>query len=165
MNRIVLVSLLLAGPAFCALTASGETLGGRMDVTAYVVANCRLTVPPLRFGNYDPLAAHATNPADASVDVVLNCTRDTTASVSFDRGLHGDATTRGLNGSTLNVLHYQIYRDPARSQVWGDGAEAMRVIMRGISTPEQLTVFGRIPPSQEVEPGPYTDVLTATVDF
>ena len=158
--------LLLAGVLATAVPAHGDSIGSRMDVSANVVANCRLVVPPLSFGTYDPLAAHAVQPADASVDVMLSCTRNTSASISFDFGLHATGPNgRGMNGPGAEVLQYQIYRDAARSQLWAQGTDATRFIAHGVSSPDQLTVFGRIPPRQEVEPGAYTDVLTATVDF
>ncbi len=143
-----------------------DSIGTRMEVTATVVPNCRLVVPPLSFGTYDPLAAHATQPADAAVEVTVNCTRNTTASLSFDLGLHAlSGSDRAMSGPGATALRYQIYRDPARSQVWSQGSEAMRLVAHGVGVRDQLTVFGRIPPSQEVDPGAYSDVLTATVDF
>ncbi len=155
---------------FLAMSVAGlaraDSLNTRMEVSASVLANCRLVVPPLSFGTYDPLSANANQPADASASVTLICTRNTTASVAFDLGLHPEnGSDRGMNGPGSEVLHYQIYRDPARSQIWSQGSEAVRVLTHGILTPDQLTVFGRIPPRQEVDPGAYTDVLTATVDF
>lgn len=166
MRQSGLIALLLAGILAAAAPAHGDSIGSRMDVSATVVANCRLVVPPLSFGTYDPLAANAVQPADASADVLLSCTRNTSASISFDFGLHSPGGNgRGMNGPAAEVLQYQIYRDAARSQLWAQGTDATRLIAHGVSSPDQLTVFGRIPPRQEVEPGAYTDVLTATVDF
>ena len=161
-----LTALLLATTIATAATAYGDSLGTRMDVSATVVTNCRLVVPPLSFGSYDPLAAHAAQPADASADFTVSCTRNTSASISFNFGLHSTTGNgRGMNGPGTEVLQYQIYRDAARSQIWSQGSDSFRLVTNGVSSPNQLTVFGRIPPRQEVEPGAYTDVLTATVDF
>lgn len=151
---------------FIAVAARADSIGTRMEVSANVIANCHLVVPPLSFGTYDPLVAQATQSADASVSVTVICTRNTTASVSFDLGLHSaNGSDRGMSGPGADVLHYQIYRDAGRSQIWSQGSEAMRIVTHGVLTPDELTVFGRIPPRQEVGPGAYTDVLTATVDF
>lgn len=166
MRQTGLIALLLAGSLAAAAPALGDSLGARMDVSATVITNCRVIVPPLSFGAYDPLAANALQPADASVDLTVSCTRNTSASVSFDFGLHpANGTGRGMNGPSADVLQYQIYRDAARSQIWAQGSDSYRILTHGVSSPDQLTVFGRIPPRQEVEPGAYTDVLTATVDF
>ena len=165
MRKLSYIIVLIATAAF-AVTGRADSLGERMDVTATVVANCRLTVPPLTFGAYDPLAAHAVQPDDASTILIVNCTRNTAASVALDFGHNAVSNgDRAMSGPGSVRLEYQIYRDAARSQVWANGADAVRFFSRGISNPEQLTVFGRILPRQEVEPGAYLDVLTATVDF
>ena len=160
-------TLLIAGSILAAAAiARADSVGARMDVTATVIVNCRLVVPPLSFGSYDPLAANAAQPADASATVTVTCTRNTNAALSFDFGLHPSGTSdRAMKGPGPETLRYQIYRDPARSQLWGQGGDAMRMLSKGIAQPEQLTVFGRIPPQQEIEPGVYNDVLTAAVDF
>jgi spore coat protein U-like protein len=104
-------------------------------------------------------------PADASTVISVTCTRNTGAAVSFDFGMNSaSGPDRGMSGGS-DVLRYQIYRDAARSLVWSRGADALQVVSRGVSSSELLTVFGRIPPNQEVAPGAYSDLLTATVDF
>jgi spore coat protein U-like protein len=165
-KRTIVALLIAAGSMAAATAARAGTVGARMDVTATVVVNCRLIVPPLAFGTYDPLAANAAQPADASAVVSVTCTRNTTAALSFDFGLHAASTSnRGMTGPGPETLQYQIYRDSARSQLWGSGGDAMQLLSKGIAQPQQFTVFGRIPPQQEIEPGAYSDVLTAAVDF
>jgi spore coat protein U domain-containing protein, fimbrial subunit CupE1/2/3/6 len=165
MRRLSLIVLVIAAAGFAA-SGRADTLGERMDVTANVVANCRLTVPPLSFGTYDPLDTNSVQPADASTIVIVSCTRNTSAFVALDFGRNAVSNgDRAMSGPGSEHLEYQIYRDAARSQVWANGADAVRFFSHGISTPEQITVFGRILPRQEVEPGAYIDVLTATVDF
>jgi len=160
--RLIFAFVLMSGmqPA-----ADAETVPAQMNVTATVVANCRLTVPPLNFGAYDPLGTHSVQPDDSSVVLTVTCTRNTAASVSFDDGMNSISGGRALAGPSASRLEYQIFRDPARTQTWSTGTDAMRFLSSGISNPEQLIVFGRILPKQEVEPGAYIDVLTATVDF
>jgi spore coat protein U-like protein len=155
--------LVIAASIFAVGTAvRADSIAARMDVTASVVANCRLTVPSLAFGIYDPLVANAAQPADVSAVVTVTCTRNTGASLSFDTGLHAQ---RSMSGRGAEGLHYDIYRDSAHSQIWGRGGDAIHLTSKGTNQPQQLMVFGRIPPRQEVEPGAYSDVLTAAVDF
>lgn len=160
-------TLLIAGSILAAAAvARAGSVGARMDVTATVVVNCRLVVPPLSFGSYDLLAANAVQPADASATVSVTCTRNTSAALSFDFGLHPpSASDRAMKGPGPEILRYQIFRDSARSLVWGQGGDAMQMLSKGIGQPDLFTVFGRIPPQQEIEPGVYNDVLTAAVDF
>jgi spore coat protein U-like protein len=110
--------------------------------------------------------ANASQPADASAVVIVSCTRNTSASLSFDFGVHAaGAGDRIMAGGGSDRLHYQIYRDAGRSQTWGQGGDALHIVSKAASQPQELTVFGRIPPQQEVGPGGYNDVLTAAVDF
>jgi spore coat protein U-like protein len=166
MRRSSLAAVVTMSILAAAGVARADSIGLRMDVTATVVANCRLVVPPLSFGTYDPLAANAAQPADAAVDVTINCTRNTVASLSFDLGIHSlTGGDRAMGGPSTSTLRYQIYRDAARSLVWSQGSHGLRITAHGVGVPDQFTVFGRIPPSQDVDPGAYSDVLTATVDF
>jgi spore coat protein U-like protein len=149
-----------------ALPAAASSITARMEVSVTVVANCRLSIPPLSFGVYDPLAGNSTEPADATTVITVNCTRSTGAAVSFDRGLNAAAgTARAMAGPAAQQLQYDIYRDAARSQVWSQGENAVRLVSQSTTTAEELTVFGRIPPRQEVAPGVYSDLIIATVDF
>jgi spore coat protein U-like protein len=167
MKKRGILALMLASSTFALATiARAGSISARMDVTATVVVNCRLSVPPLSFGTYDPLAANASQPADTSAIVTVTCSRNTTAALSFDFGLHAlGGSDRDMRGPGTDNLRYQIYRDSARSQGWGQGGDALRILSKGITQPDEVTVFGRIPPQQEVQPGAYSDALTAVVDF
>lgn len=155
----------------CASTAlvlpearAAERGTAKIAVSAVVEPNCRLAVEPLAFGNYDPLGAHTSSDLDASASMVLTCTRDSRASVVMDSGRNGAGRTRSLTFAG-NRLSYEIFRDPAHTQNWGGGADAMQVIAQGLRAPSELIVYGRIPGGQEVGAGSYTDVITATIDF
>lgn len=157
---------LLTTALLVAAAGRAGTVAARMQVTANVVPNCQLSVPALSFGTYDPLVTNATVPADAAAVVTVSCTRNTSATFSFDFGLHAANTEgRTMAGAGADRLRYDIYRDSSRSLVWGQGGQSLRVISKAATALQEFTVFGRIPPRQEVEPGAYNDVLTAAVDF
>lgn len=141
-----------------------KTLTAKIAVSAVVPPNCRLTVEPLAFGSYDPLGENSARDLDATASMILTCTRDSQASVVMDSGRNGSGRARSLAGAG-SQLTYEIYRDPARTQAWASGADALRVVSRGLQSPSELVVYGRIPRGQEVPAGGYTDVITATVDF
>ena len=153
------------------LTATSILADGRatakMDVTALVVSNCRMTLTPLSFGSYDPLGANATQELDATATLSLTCTRDSIATIAIDRGMNptgGNLTRRLASGNQR--LDYEIYRDPARTETWSAGTKALRYVSAsGISSINELLVYGRIPSGQDVASGNYNDVVTATVDF
>jgi len=135
-----------------------------LNVSAEVAANCRIAISNLAFGAYDPLAVHATQQLDGAADVTMLCTRSSRASITIDIGRNAVGSTRSLAGTDQHVT-YQLYRDSSRTQAWGGGTDGLQYVSEGIHKPQQLTVYGRIPPGQEVASGVYTDVVTATVDF
>lgn len=135
-----------------------------LTVSAEVVSNCVIATSNLAFGQYDPLAQNATQELSASANVTMLCTRATSAALSLDSGRNSVGPTRTLAGSSQHVS-YQLFRDAGRTQEWGGGVAGIQFISEGIHKPQQVTLYGRIPPGQEVVSGIYTDVVTATVDF
>src|SRR5207253_11226918 len=109
------------------------------------------------------LLGHATQQLDGAARMTMVCTRGAQAAIIIDSGRHSTGSNRALSGGTQRVS-YQLYRDEGRTQVWGGGS-ALQFVSNGVARPEQVTVYGRIPPGQEVQSGVYTDVVTATVDF
>jgi spore coat protein U-like protein len=68
--------------------------------------------------------------------------------------------TNGSGGS----LNYQLFRNSARSQVWGSGAEAQQVVLL-VPGSGNVPVYGRIPGSQNVAAGAYSDTVNVTLTF
>jgi spore coat protein U-like protein len=154
-----------------ALSAMNALADGRatvkLDVTAMVSPNCRMTLTPLNFGNYDPLGGNGSQELDATATLSLTCTRNSIATIAIDQGQNpaGGGLSRRL-ASGDQRLDYEIYRDAARTQTWSTGTNAVRYVSAaGISTSSDMMVYGRIPHGQEVAAGSYSDVVTATVDF
>ena len=135
-----------------------------LTVSAEVVSNCVIATTNLAFGQYDPLAANANQAADGSAALSVLCTRNTGATINLDSGRNPIGSSRTLAGSSQHVS-YQLYRDAGRTQEWGGNVGGLQFVSEGVSKPQQVTLYGRIPPGQEVASGLYTDVVTATVDF
>lgn len=145
---------------------AAEHLAATIEVSATVASNCRLTVNPLVFGSYDPLGSNSISALDATTPLMLTCTRDTQASINMDSGKNAvKGSPQRFLASGPPQLGYLVFRDSARTQNWGIGADALEFVSSGGKDGQSLTVFGRIPPGQEVPAGVYSDVLTATVDF
>jgi spore coat protein U-like protein len=144
---------------------AGQQVSRSFEVRAEVIPNCRLTLEPLVFGSYDPLVAHANTALDATSMMVVTCTRDTHATIMIDQGQNASVgTSNRVLVSSDQRLQYQLYRDSARTEVWGTGSNAFDFISPGVSG-SPLTIFARIPAGQSVAAGVYNDLVTATVDF
>jgi len=155
----------LAGCLVLGTSVNAATSSAPIEVSAEVVSNCVIATSNLAFGQYDPLASNSTQHLDASAAVTMLCTRATSAELSLDSGRNSSGATRTLAGSAQRVT-YQLYRDAGRTQEWGGGTSgSLQFVSEGIHKPQQVTLYGRIPPGQEVPSGMYSDVVMATVDF
>ncbi|MEA2329263.1 MAG: hypothetical protein QOE68_4222, partial [Thermoanaerobaculia bacterium] len=131
---------------------------------ATVSPDCTIAVSDLSFGQYDPLGEHSVRELDGSADMTMLCTRSARATIMLDWGRTPVGADRGMAFGLRRVV-YQLYRDSSRTQVWGSGAEGLQFLSLGVQSPQQFSVYARIPPGQEVASGTYTDVVMATVDF
>jgi len=155
----------LAGCLVLATSLNAATNTAALNVSVEVTSNCVIATSNLAFGKYDPLAQNSTQELDAAAQVSMVCTRSSRVAVSIDSGRNPIGSSRALSGSSQRVS-YQLYRDAGRTQEWGGGTnDGLQFVSEGIHKPQQLTVYGRIPPGQEVASGMYSDVVTATVDF
>ena len=162
--RKTLHTLSFAACLVLATSLHAATDSAPLTVSAEVVSNCVIATSNLAFGQYDPLAANANQELNASANVTMLCTRSTSAAVSLDGGRNSIGTSRTLAGSSQHVS-YQLFRDASRTQEWSGSTSGIQFVSEGIHRPQQVRLYGRIPPGQEVVSGIYTDVVTATVDF
>lgn len=140
---------------------------GSLQVTATVLSACVVTGGTLPFGSLDPVTTSGA--VNASTTLSVQCSNSTAYTVALDAGLNAGGTAnfssrRLSNGS--GTIDYQLYRDSARSIVWGDGtASSSTVTGTGNGSAQSLTVYGRIPALGTAAPGAYTDTVTILVTF
>ena len=74
-----------------------------------------------------------------------------------------------MAGPAPDYLAYELYRDPSRTQRWGnDTAGGTNTVNGSGSTqtnPTVLTVYGRVPVQAVGAPGTYTDTITVTLSY
>ena len=129
---------------------------------------CRIRAGAISFGTYMPLTP-------AHVDVIgqfeVRCqAQPGTFAVIIGPGLSGDQTSRTLVSATGEVLYYNLYRDAARTQIWGDGTPPTFTVTgertaQGRPTFYNYPVYGRIFANQAPNSGQYGDDPIATVLF
>ena len=140
-------------------------LGGAC-VKAQATVTCLFTTIPGIFENYDPSVAA---PTDFVPSVVVNCTSNNNSGETADvvlsvgAGIYGTVANRQMqiSGGTQRLL-YNLYRDSARAQIWGDvvGIDTMLTTITGIKKIGRtvtFTIYGRIPALQNIDAGNYTD--------
>jgi spore coat protein U-like protein len=133
-------------------------------------AVCEPIARDLAFGSY---TSSRPAPTDAVTTVSINCTAAgvaeiVTYSIAIGPSLEGGYQPRAMRGEG-GVLEYNLYVDPARSLILGDGTQGTATLDGQLSLPGQgvkeFVVFGRIPARQSLRPGTYADMLTVAVEF
>ena len=135
--------------------AAREVLGGGCSVSSGAVV----------FGRYD---VFANTPLDTTGSITLSCTQPAPGPViRISAGGSSSFASRSLTRDSES-LRYNLFVDAARTEVWGDGTGGSST--RSVTSPVDgqmytLTIFGRVPPRQNVPAGSYGDSLFVTVDF
>ena len=169
MNSIRIKTALAVGVGACAIAfatpASADSRGTGLGVSANVKANCSIVANPVAFGDIDTLNAAAVLGA-GSVDVT--CTNGTGWTATADVG-GGSGATFAARRMTFsgNTLSYTLYRDSARTQIWGDGTNStFTVTGSGSGAQQRFDVYGRMPGGQSSAPaGLYTDTVNVTITY
>jgi spore coat protein U-like protein len=137
---------------------------------------CSATTTPVVFGAYD---VFATGNDDSTGTVVVTCSKqpgDPTGGITvgyeveMGPGGSGNVTQRRMSTGAF-TLNYNLYRNTARSQLWGNGVDAPSVsasfTLNNANPSRSRThnVFGRIPPLQDANVGSYQDNVLVTIQY
>lgn len=167
MRTVLQIGGLSAAAAISVFAATATT---SFQVTATVLEKCSVSATDLAFGNYDPTSGTAN---DQTSTVSVDCTLLTDYNATLDVGLGSGAaysTGRFMTGetNTSGVLKYNLYRDSAHTEVWGDesdGSYSVLDVGEGLSGPKDHTVYGRIPTGLYAQPQDYSDTIQVTVTY
>ena len=127
---------------------------------------CNITTTPLNFGVYDPLAA-TTLQSNGSLAISCRLKAANTVTVTLTSGTSGSYAQRSMSATTVpaGTLLYNIYLDSGLTTVLGDGSGGSGSLSQVVdkTTPWNLTIYGAIPPLQNIPAGSYLDTITATI--
>lgn len=141
--------------------------------------SCSVSTGGLSFGSgYDPFAVLPDDSATATVTVQCTATAllqlcIVPYEVSLDTGGSGSYSPREMSFGA-QVLQYNIYADPTRLLIWGDGISGGSQTVSGVLSYPILfggtqsadhQAYGRIFAGQVVDSGSYTDTVTITVSY
>lgn len=133
---------------------------------------CSLAVGNMAFGAYDVFSRVS---LDSSGALVVTCSRhggpaSSVVSISIgpsaSSGMTVDRRMQTLAGA--DFLGYNVFRDGARTAVWGNTA-GVDTLVQTINVPNRgsaqlsATMFGRISAGQDVRIGSYSDTVVVTV--
>jgi spore coat protein U-like protein len=158
----------------CGLIGLLVLLAAAPAARAAVTVNCTVTAGGIAFGVYNPF----NTVGDASTgSLVVTCTgsgtgtTNVTVDVSLSTGISGTYANRTML-SGVNVLNYNIYWSAAYQQIMGNGTGGSYsgsagpiTLNAGGSVQATGTMYGYVPPQQNVAPGGYSDVITVTVTY
>lgn len=130
--------------------------------------NCRITLFAIDFGTYMPMTP---SPVDITGQIDVRCQgQPGSFTVVIGPGVSGNQLARTLTAGGPDILNYNLYRDAARTQIWGDGTPPSFVVSgvrtnRGRPSFYNYPVYGRVFANQTPNPGVYNDNLLVTVLF
>ena len=133
-----------------------------------VFAACTVSVTPIIFGNYDTVVP---TPLDTTTTITVSCDKaqgpppDVTVTIiaSANSGIFNPRQMKHTTRS--NLLNYNLYTKQNRTTVWGDGTGGTSAVIIKGTKQKKVTVYGSIPPQQNVPAGTYSDILTVTIIF
>lgn len=156
--------------------AVGLAAAALCSPAALAAIGCNVSSTGAGFGDYDPLATSAD---DSTASVSVTCTRvifqdpfSVSYTLSLSRGSGSTTFAPRRLRSGPNRLNYNLFRDAARAQVWGDATGSTFVVSGTASfnwfqttQTNTHTAYGRLPAQQDVVPGAYSDTIVVTITY
>lgn len=128
-------------------------------------------IQPIDFG------AYRTGPADlrGRGSIRLTCFGADAGVGGFQLRLGAGSSGRSAQRTLVaedgsGSMDYNLYLDPARTVVWGDGSDGTRPIEGSFPSAaarmdREHMIYGQVPGNQRVTVGRYSDTLLVTVEF
>ena len=145
-------------PGSCTTAQTGDHFG--FVATAVVSSQCSVSAGTLNFGNQGLL----TSAVDSTTAISVQCANGVAYQVGLGNGQNASGTTRRMRNATRYVT-YEVYRNSARTQRWGNTLNADTVTGTGNGNIQNLSVYGRVPAQTTPNAGTYTDVVVVTVTY
>ncbi|WP_406232241.1 spore coat U domain-containing protein [Isoptericola jiangsuensis] len=151
-----------------AVTGNSNLQAAAMTLTATATVNpaCGAYVTaPMNFGvNTGTVVANI----DRTAVFSLTCVNRSPFQIGLDNGTHADGSgNRRMRVGSGALLPYELYRDAARTQRWGNVLNSTTASGTGTGAAQNLTIYGRVPPAAgtSTPPGAYSDTITVTITY
>ena len=138
---------------------AATVLVGTVPVAAR--AGCDVDLSLVDFGRLDPARG-----GEITGRVTVDCDAPAGFALALTPGL-GTYAERRMRGPDGAELRYNLYIDPARRTVWGDGLGGTALVRGDTGGRRRATVpvYGLVPRGQRVPAGAYADQLTVDITF
>jgi spore coat protein U-like protein len=127
--------------------------------------SCTISATSVNFGNYNVFTA---TPRDSTGTITYRC-NSTAANITVALSTGASSTYNPrLMSKGAEVLGYNLYRNAARTNIWGNGTGGTAIYSRANppnNSNVNLTVYGRVPQGQDVSAGTFSDTVTAVINF
>lgn len=147
-----------------ASSAEAATATSQFQVTLTVQAECKLTsATDLAFGTSGVIQSAIT----ATSNVGVQCTNTTPYNIGLNAGTGTGATVaaRKMTSGAGASIEYQLYRDTARTQLWGDTVNSNTIAGTGNGAVQTHAVYGRVPVQTTPAAGNYADTVQVIVTY
>ncbi|WP_290793640.1 spore coat U domain-containing protein [Halomonas sp.] len=150
------------------LSRAGLLVGmaGLMMASGAQAASCQVSASVVNFGSFSPLTLDY---VDSTGSITVNCSDVAGYAIALSTG-NGSYSPRHMVSSS-DTLDYNLYRDAAYQQVWGDGSSGDNYAVT-VANPVDgqnyvHTVYGRISliTRRGTHVGTYTDTIGIIVNY
>ncbi len=153
-----------------------QTSGGGAKATSVGYSGSRATVSnscnialsrpqDLDFGSHGSIPA----PIPSTTAISLSCPSNLSWKMGLSNGVNANGSQRRMKNPAGNYIQYELYRNGARSQRWGNDVAGGTDTVNGSGSaqvnPTVLTVYGLVPAQAAVAPGAYVDTVTVTLTY
>ncbi|MFT7500827.1 MAG: spore coat protein U-like protein [Rheinheimera aquimaris] len=141
-------------------------MAGLMMASGVEAASCQVSAAVVSFGSFNPLTLSY---VDSTGSVTVNCTDVAGYSIALSAG-NGTYSQRSMVSGS-HALDYNLYRDAAHQQVWGDGSSGDNYAVTAANPVNGqnyvYTVYGRLllTMSRGGHVGTYTDTISIIVNY
>ncbi|MFQ3200902.1 MAG: spore coat protein U-like protein [Zhongshania sp.] len=141
-------------------------MAGFMMASGVEAASCQVSAAVVSFGSFSPLTLSYVN---STGSITVNCTDVAGYSIALSAG-NGTYSQRSMVSGSHD-LDYNLYRDAAHQQVWGDGSSGDNYDVTAVNPVNGqnyvYTVYGRLPltMSRGGHVGTYTDTISIIVNY
>ncbi len=139
---------------------------------AHALAECVVSATPVAFGVYDPLSPsplNANGTVTVSCSLLLGISLLVAYNIDLSTGSSGVYTPRTLKSGS-NIMNYNLFTSNTYTTIWGNTTGGTGRITDGYllglaNATTNYPVYGRVPATQNIKAGSYTDSIIVTITY